>query len=337
MPEETVHDVIIVGAGPAGFAAALYTTRDGYDTVILEKGGLPGGLILLTELVENYPGYERITGPDLIAHMQKQVANFGAEVTPAAEATALRRRDDGVLAVEVNGGEKSCLARAVILSPGSDYRRLGVPGEDALRQAGRVSYCATCDGAFYKDLHVLAVGGGNTAVEDTIYLAERFTRKTTLIHRREEFRAQKVLVDELYAKAGEHHIEIRLPYVLTEIVPDDAGDEIDHVVLRNVKTEQTQELKVDGVFVFVGMVPNTKWLADTLELTPEGYVRCNCLTLQTSLPGVFVAGDCRTGAAMQLATACADGVLAAMMLKPFFRDPRSWAQASAEALGGAGW
>jgi len=337
MPESDIYEVIIVGAGPAGFAAALYTTRDGYDTVILEKAGLPGGQILLTERVENYPGYEKITGPDLIDHMRKQVENFGAKVTTSAEATRIGRADDRVVEVDVNDGEKTLRARAVILSPGSHYRRLGVPGEDRLRQATKVSYCATCDGAFYKDRHVLAVGGGNTAVEDSIYLAERFTRKLTLIHRRTEFRAQEVLVKELREKADEHNIDIKLPYVLTEIVPNDAGDEVDHVVIKNVDSDETEELDVDGVFIFVGMVPNTGWLKDAVEMTDEGYVKCDCRTLHTSMPGVFVAGDCRTGAAMQLATACADGVVAAMMLKQHFRNPEQWAEATAEGLGGEGW
>ncbi len=269
--------------------------------------------------------------------MQKQVEAFGVSVTGASEATALRRGDEGVLEVEINGGEKTARAKAVILSPGSDYRQLGVPGEKQLREAGKVSYCATCDGAFYKDKHVLTVGGGNTAVEDTLYLAERFAGKVTMVHRRTEFRAQQVLVEELRSKAEANHIEIKLPYVLTEIVANQAGDGIDHVVLKNVQTDRSERLEVDGVFLFVGMVPNTQWLAGTLQLTPEGYVPCNCQTLQTDLPGVFVAGDCRAGAAMQLATACADGVVAAMMLKQYFRDPAGWAKASAEGIGGSGW
>ena len=337
MPESKIHDVIIIGAGPAGFAAALYTARDRYDTLILDKAGLPGGQILLTERVENYPGYEFVSGPDLIAQMTKQVENFGASVTTGAEAGALRRRDDGVIEVEVNGGEKTYLGRAVILCPGSDYRSLGVPGEAEMRQATRVSYCATCDGAFYRDKHVLTVGGGNTAVEDAIYLAERFTKKITLIHRRTEFRAQKILIEELYNKAGKHNIDIKLPYVLEEIVPDAAGGDIDHVVIKNVDTGKTEDLKVDGVFIFAGMVPNTKWLSGAVELDDAGYIKCDCRTFQTSLPGVFAAGDCRAGAAMQLATACADGVVAAMMLKQYFRDPASWSKSSADSLGGSGW
>jgi thioredoxin reductase (NADPH) len=335
MPD--AYEVIIVGAGPAGFAAALYTTRDRYKTLLLEKSGLPGGQILLTERVENYPGIELITGPDLIEAMKRQVAKFGGRIRLVAEVTRISRLKEGLVELEINGGEEKLQARAVILAPGSDYRRLGVPGEDQMRQATKVSYCATCDGAFYRDKEVLAVGGGNTAVEDSIYLAERFTRKLTLVHRRTEFRAQRVLVEELHEKAAKHNIQIKVPYVLEEIVPNADASAIDHVVLRHAQTGVCEDAKVDGVFIFAGMVPNTGWLKGAVELSEEGYIKCNCQTLQTSMPGVFVAGDCRVGAAMQLATACADGVIAAMMIKRYFRAPVSWAQETAEMLGGSGW
>ena len=219
MPENELHDVLIVGAGPAGLAAGLYASRDGYKTLLLEKNGLPGGQIMLTENIENYPGYEKIGGFDLVEKFKAQAIKFGSQIVANQGVTLIKRLDDGTFSVETNNGEKTFSARAVILTPGSDYRQLGLPGEDQMRQAGKVSYCATCDGAFYRDKEVLAIGGGNTAVEDTIYLATRFTKKTTLIHRRREFRAQKVLVDELNAAAGQHNIDIKLPYVPVEIVP----------------------------------------------------------------------------------------------------------------------
>jgi len=337
MAGEKPYDVIIVGAGPAGLAAGLYAARDRYRTLLLDKSGLPGGQIMLTERIENYPGYVRVSGADLIEQMRKQVESFGAEVVTSREVSALRRGRDGLLEVETNGGEQSFRARAVILAPGSDYRQLAVPGEAELRQAGKVSYCATCDGAFYRDKHVLCVGGGNTAVEDTIYLARRFVRKVTMIHRRKEFRAQKVLVEELQALAREKDLELKLPFVLEEIVGRDGNSEIDHVRIRNVETGQVERLSVDGVFVFVGMVPNTRFLRGIVEMNEAGYVSCDPVTLRTSLPGVFVAGDCRQRAAMQLATACADGVLAAMELKEYFRQPGKWAESAAEAPQAEGW
>jgi len=336
MADNDAYDVIIVGAGPAGLAAGLYAARDRFRTLLVEKNGLPGGQIMLTEAIENYPGWETIAGPDLIEHQRKQVERFGAEIATGEGVSALRKRDDGLIELEVNAGEKTHLARAVILAPGSDYRRLGVPGEQELRQAGKVSYCATCDGAFYRDKYVLTVGGGNTAVEDTIYLATRFCRKITMIHRRREFRAQKILVEELYKTAEQKDIDIRLPCVLEEIVADAGGAEIDHVRIRNVETDGIEELKVDGVFIFVGMVPNTGWLRGVIDLDDNGYIPADPVTMKTSTPGVFVAGDCRRRAAMQLATACADGVVAAMELKKYFRDPDSWS-AEAEEAAVKGW
>jgi thioredoxin reductase (NADPH) len=331
MSEET-YDVIIIGAGPAGLAAGLYAARDRYKTLLLEKNGLPGGQILLTEHIENYPGYEKVGGPELVQHMQKQVEQFDAEIAINQAVTKLTRRDDGIIELEVNDGEKTYETRAVILCPGSDYRQLGLPGEDQMRQATKVSYCATCDGAFYRDKHVLCIGGGNTAVEDTLYLATRFTGKTTLIHRRMEFRAQKVLVEELYEKAHDANIDIKLPYVATEIVPNEAGDDIDHVKIKNVETDAVEELKVDGVFIFVGMVPNTGWLEGFVPLDENGYIAADPITMKTPTPGVWVAGDCRQAAAMQLATACADGVVAAMGLKEYFRSPESWSDVEPEAI-----
>ncbi|HUT59630.1 MAG TPA: FAD-dependent oxidoreductase [Phycisphaerae bacterium] len=337
MSEQGARDVIVIGGGPAGLSAALYAARDRYNTLVVEKNNLPGGQILLTERIENYPGYRNVSGPDLIQQMREQVEAFGAEIVGGQEVTALARRDDGLIEVQTNDGEGAHAARAVILAPGSDYRQLGVPGEAEMRQATRVSYCATCDGAFYRDKHVLAVGGGNTAVEDTIYLASRFARKVTMIHRRREFRAQKVLVEELRELAKQKDIDIKLPYVLERIVPNAAKTDIDHVEIRNVETDAVENLKVDGVFMFVGMVPNTAFLKGVVKMNDAGYVACDCTTLKTSMPGVFVAGDCRQRAAMQLATACSDGVVAAMMLKDYFRDPGTWKATMAEDGIAEGW
>jgi len=337
MSTAELYDVIIVGGAAAGLAAAIYAARDRYRTVILEKNPFPGGQIMTAGYIENFPGHQQIKGPDLIQRIRKQAEGFGAEILTSQTVTGLHRTDDGLLELNVDGKGEPHRARSVVLAPGSRYRHLGVPGENQLRQAGRVSYCAVCDGPLYRDKEVLVVGGGNTAVEDAIYLASQFTRRLTLIHRRREFRAQKILVEELYHTADTKALEIKIPYVLKEIVPDEAATAIDHVVLENVDTGETESLTVDGVFILVGTVPNTGFLRGTVDLDEHGYILCDPHTLQTSMPGVFAAGDCRAGAAMQLVTACADGVVAALRLKEYLRHPDTWTLTRPEGINTQGY
>jgi len=330
---ETVYDVIIVGAGPAGLGAAVYTARDRLSTLILEKF-MPGGQINNTDRIENYPGFERIGGPGLIANMQKQVETFGAEIKTGAEVTGLEKQSDGNVAVLCD--KDRYVTRAVILAPGSDYRKLGIPGEEEFRNAGAgVSYCGTCDAPFFREKQVVAVGGGNTAVEETLHLC-KYADKVTMIHRRDEFRASKILVEELLAKANEPNSNLVLKY---STVATGIGGEskVQSCRLKNVKTGEEEDYPCDGVFIFVGMVPNTGFLNGSVELTEQGFIKCDCAYLRTSMPGVFVAGDCRIGAAMQLVTAVADGVNAAMMLKNHFRDPQWWGSSVSDMLQPGGW
>ncbi|MBN2376657.1 MAG: FAD-dependent oxidoreductase [Sedimentisphaerales bacterium] len=315
---DITKDVVIVGAGPAGLGAALYSARDRYDTVVLDKF-VPGGQINLTDRIENYPGIAQISGPDMVTALQQQVETFGAQIKINSEVTALTRRDDGTLIVQTD--DDTYLAKVVILTPGSDYRHLGVPGEEEFRQAGSgVSYCGTCDAPFFKDKDVIAVGGGNVAVEDALHLG-KYCKKVTLVHRRQEFRATKVLVEELIEETKKGVIEIRYDSVLTSI---NGSDHVESATLKNVKSEQTEDLPCDGVFIFVGMIPNTAFLKGSVDLNESGFIKCDPAYLRTNLPGVFVAGDCRTGAAMQLATAIGDGVATAMYMKEYLRDPQWW-------------
>jgi thioredoxin reductase (NADPH) len=302
-------------------------------TLILEKF-MPGGQIINTDRIENYPGIERIDGAGLIMQMQKQVENFGAEIKNGCEVTSLEKLKDGNIAVYCD--EEKFTARTVILTPGSDYRKLGVPGEEEFRSAGAgVSYCGTCDAPFFKGKQVVAVGGGNTAVEETLHLA-KFAEKVTMIHRRAEFRAAKVLVEELLVKANEPNSNLIIEY---DTIATAIGGEgkVQSVKLKNVKSGQEQDHPCDGVFIFIGMVPNTGFLKGFVELTERGFIKCDCAYLRTSTPGVFVAGDCRIGAAMQLATAVGDGVVAAMMLKQYFRDPDWWNEPVSDLLQPGGW
>ncbi len=328
---DTTYDVIIVGAGPAGLAAALYASRDRLRTLVLEKL-MPGGQISTTNRIENYPGIVRIDGPGLIEQMHKQAESFGADTKTSCEVSKLEKLQDGNIAVYCD--KDKFTARAVILAIGSDYRKLGVPGEDEFRGSG-VSYCGTCDAPFFQGKRVVAVGGGNTAVQETLHLT-KYADKVTMIHRRDEFRASKVLVEELLQKVNEPNSNLIIKYstVATAIQGD---GKVQSVKLKNVKTKQEQDHPCDGVFIFVGMVPNTSFLRDFVELTEKGFVKCDCAYLRTTVPGVFVAGDCRIGAAMQLATAIGDGVVAAMMLKEYSRDPNWWKEPVSDLLQPGGW
>ena len=327
------YDCIIVGAGPAGLGAGLYAARDRMKTVLLEKF-YPGGQINTTDRIENYPGFDTISGPDLVMKMLEQVKTFGGEIKTSAEVTSLSRRQDG--RIEVRCDDDVYVGRVVILTPGSSYRNLGVPGEDAFRQAGTgVSYCGTCDAPFFRDKVVVAVGGGNTAVEDTLHLA-KFAKKVIMVHRRQEFRATRVLVEELMAKvnAPGSNLELRLDATVTAI---EGEGHVERAVLKNVKTEQAETVACDGVFIFVGMVPNTGFLKGFVELTEAGFIKCDTAYLRTSVPGVFVAGDCRIGAAMQLVTAVGDGVNAAMWMKHYLRDAEWWNAPLSDALAPGQW
>lgn len=330
---EKMADCIIVGAGPAGLGAGLYAARDRYETVLLEKF-YPGGQIINTDRIENYPGFGKIGGPDLIMKMVEQVQAFGGRIVNNTAVTKLIRRKDGN--IEVYTEEDLYIGKAVILAPGSSYRKLGVPGEEAFRQAGAgVSYCGTCDAPFFKDKVVVSVGGGNTAVEETLHLV-KYASKVIMVHRRQEFRATKVLVEELTERINQDNsnLELRLDCVVTEI----GGEgKVQKAILKNVKTKNTEEIACDGVFIFVGMVPNTGFLEDFVDLTEHGFIQCDPAYLRTKVPGVFVAGDCRIGAAMQLATAVGDGVNAAMWMKQYFRDKSWWNQPLNDALSPAGW
>ena len=314
-------DVLIVGAGPAGLAAALYSARDRYETVVLDKF-VPGGQINLTDRIENYPGIVRISGPDMVAAQVEQCKTFGAQIKTNSEVTHIERLDDGMIQVDTD--EDSYLARVVILTPGSDYRRLGVPGEETFRNAGAgVSYCGTCDAAFFRDKDVLAIGGGNVAVEDTIHLS-KFASKVTLVHRRDEFRAQAVIVEEMMEIAKTGKIDIVYDTVCIQINGD---GRVESATLQNVKDGKTWEHRCDGVFVFIGMVPNTGFLQGIVDLDENGFIKCDTTFFRTNVPGIFVAGDCRVDAAMQLATAVGDAVAAAVFLKQYLRDPNWWTTA----------
>ncbi len=328
---DEIYDVIIVGGGPAGLASALYTSRDRYKTLIVEKF-MPGGQINNTNRIENYPGIIQIDGPTLIQNMQTQAETFGTEIKTGCEVEKLEKLTDGNISLVCNG--ETLVTKVVILTPGSSYRHLNIPGEKEFGGSG-VSYCGTCDAPFFRGKHVVSIGGGNTAVEETLHLV-KFAQKVTMIHRRDAFRASQVLVEELLeeAKKPDTNLEIKYNTVATAIHGD---KKVQSVKLKNVKYDTEEDYPCDGVFIFVGMVPNTGFLKGFVELTEWGFINCDCGYLRTSVPGVFAAGDCRIGASMQLATAVGDGVVAAMMMKQYLRDPKWWNTPVSDLYQPTGW
>lgn len=293
-----IYDVLILGAGPAGLTAALYAARANLKTLLLERLG-PGGQMATTAIIENYPGFpEPVDGVELALRMLRQAEGFGAEVVyDEVQGVDLR-----AAVKEIVGLSGRYFARTVIVATGASSRQLHVPGEARFTGQG-VSYCATCDGPFYANKHVLVVGGGDTAVEEANFLT-RFAAAVTIVHRRDKFRAQNVLIQR-----AEANPKIRIMYNTT--VKSVRGEgKVDGVVLSCAETDEDSLLPVDGVFVLIGQVPSTSFLQGVLPLDDHGYVYAG-ESLCTSLPGVFVAGDVRQKQLRQVATAVGDGALAA--------------------------
>ena len=289
-----IYDVIIVGSGPAGLAAAIYGQRAGLSSLVLEESYVSGGQVLNTYDVDNYPGLPGISGMELAENFHEHAKSMGASFLTAA-VTAIREEGDRKV-VETAKGDLS--ARTVILATGAHHRLLGVPGEERLTGMG-VSYCATCDGAFFRDKTVAVVGGGDVAVEDAIFLA-RGCKKVYVIHRRDQLRAAKILQEKLLSL---DNVEMKWNCVAEEILGD---SQVSGVKVRDVKTGEGSELEVNGVFIAVGILPNTGFLGDFVQLDEGGYIVAG-EDMKTSVPGVFAAGDVRTKALRQIITAAADG------------------------------
>lgn len=298
---EKIYDVVIIGAGPAGITAGIYATRAQLSYVLLEKA-FPGGQIINTYEIENYTGYNSISGFDLAQKMQEHLRYLGGEIT-TGEVKEIRLTADGKKEVVTDSGV--LLTRNVIVATGAAPRLLGQPGEAEFAGRG-VSYCATCDGAFYRDKTTLVIGGGDVAVEDAIYLA-RMCQKVYIAHRRDQFRAAKTLQTKLMALPN---VEILW---FTEVKEIKGGNFVSAVTLVQNQTGETREMAVDGVFVAVGTKPNTEFLGDLLEKDGQGAVITDRQG-RTSVPGIYAAGDLRSGSVRQVMAACADAVTAVMDL-----------------------
>ena len=289
-----MYDIIIIGSGPAGLSAAIYAQRACLDTIVIEKNGISGGQVLNTWEVDNYPGFPGVTGFELSRQFREHANKLGARVV-----------QDEVVQVELSGNVKKVVceeetyeARCVILASGAHHRTLEVPGEEELRGAG-VSYCATCDGAFFRGRTVAVVGGGDAALEDVIFLA-RMCEKVYIVHRRDKLRGAKRLQERLQVLEN-------IEFVWnSETAAIEGNGQVEALRLRQTQTGEEKRLDVDGVFIAVGIAPESELYAGQLELDEQGYIRAD-ESGQTSVPGVFAAGDVRTKALRQILTAASDG------------------------------
>ncbi len=293
------YQLIIIGGGPACLSAGLDATRARLSTLLIERA-IPGGQIINAELVENYPGFPHgISGAELGSLMEQQATKYGLEII-MAEVEGVEVGEEEKI---VHTSEGQYRAKALIIAGGSEHGKLGVPGEEELRGRG-VSYCATCDGAFFKDQVIAVVGGGNVAINDALFLT-RFASKVIVIHRRDQLRATKILSEGAFARP-------KIEFLWDTVVESIGGDgQVRELGLRNVKTGTESKLEVSGIFVAVGLRPNTGYLEGVVALSQEGFILVND-QMETGVPGIFAAGDIRAGSARQVSSAVGDGATAAI-------------------------
>ena len=308
--ERQYYDLIVIGGGPAGLAAALYTARENIDTLVIERSAA-GGQAGVTGRIENYPGFaEGIGGADLADQFRKHAERFGGELLTAQGVASLKVDDDYKL-VTTETGDEYC-AKTVLLATGSKYRRLGVPGEEDLIGAG-VHFCATCDGPFYKGEEMVVVGGGNSGVEEGLFLT-RFASKVTILEFQDKLLASKLLQEKAASKAP--MVEVKLRHTIEEFK---GNGKLSSIIVRNLETGQLEEMNPGAVFVFIGLDPNTEFLKGVVDLDERNFIKTGP-TLETSVKGVYAAGDAREGSTKQVASAIGEGVTAALMIRQFLEE-----------------
>lgn len=316
MTTEKIYDVIIVGAGPAGLTAAVYTSRGNLSTLMIERG-MPGGQMANTEDIENYPGFDHILGPDLSTKMFEHARKFGADYAYGDVTEVI----DGESYKTVIAGGNEYKARAIIITTGAEYRKMGIPGEEDLTGRG-VSYCAVCDGAFFRSKEIIVVGGGDSAVEEGAYLT-RFADKVTIIHRRDELRAQKILQDRAFANE-------KMDFVWNATVKkvNEKDGKIGSVTLLSTVDGTEREFETDGMFVYIGMDPLTAPFEKLGILDENGYIDTNEI-METSVPGIYAAGDVREKLLRQIVTATGDGSIAAQAVQKYVEELKEKLEAEA--------
>ena len=301
---DKIYDLIIIGGGPGGLTAAIYALRAKLDLLLLEKTGI-GGQIALSDVVENYPGLPGLSGVELMTKFEEQAKSFGLQ-TDYAEVQSIKDHGDHRLVSTTSGGLKT---RAVIIAAGAKPRRLNVPGETEYTGRG-VSYCATCDGFFFRGKDVVVVGGGDTAVKESLFLA-KLVNKVTVIHRRDALRAEKIIQEKALA-------DPKIDFLWDTVVERISGEKtVSGVTVKNIKTDETKDLAVDGAFVFVGILPNSDFI--DCDKDEAGFIRTDD-HMRTSINGVFAVGDVRTTVLRQVATAVGDGAIAAHVAGEFIES-----------------
>ena len=301
------YELVIIGGGPAGLTAGLYAARGGLNVILIEKI-VPGGQIIITDWIENYPGFpEGISGPDLVQKMTEQVKRFDLNI----ENNEVISVDFTEPVKKITLNDKTITSHTVIIATGASPKKLGIPGEDIFFGKG-ISSCATCDGPFFKDRVVAAVGGGDTAVQESLFLT-KFVKKVYLIHRRNELRAAAILQKRAFSN---EKIEMVWDSVLTDI---GGLTHVENITVQNVKTGDKKQLSVDGCFIWVGTIPNTQFLANSVKLDEYGFIIAD-LNMETSVPGVFTAGDVRNTPLRQVVTAVGDGAIAAISAENYIEN-----------------
>ena len=303
-----IYDSIIIGGGAAGLTTAIYAQRDRFNTLILEKQNI-GGNAALTEKIENYPGFTNISGPALMQKMEEQALTYGAKIETGVEVKNITKADNQ-FTIDTNMG--LYYAKSVVLSVGSTYRKLNIPNENDLIGSG-VHFCATCDGAFYRNREILVIGGGNSALEESIFLAG-FCKKVTIIGWEKEFTASETYIEKL---PSIKNIETHTNKESLQFLKNEQGN-FKGLQIKDRETGETNELYADGAFIFIGLIPNTTAFKDTVQLDKRGFIQTTGLA-ETSVKGIFAAGDCREGAIAQVAAATGEGVLASYGIRAYFK------------------
>lgn len=303
------YDLVIIGGGPAGLTAGIYASRARLNVLMLEKI-TPGGQILVTDWIENYPGFpEGLTGAELVERMTKQAKQFGLTIE-SDEVLSLNLKQP-VKEIGLTG--RTITAKSIIIATGASPRKLGFQGEDTFYGRG-ISSCATCDAPFFRDKVVVAVGGGDTAVQESIFLT-KFVKKVYLVHRRDQLRATKLLQERAFAND-------KIEFVWDSVVTGVGGlTNVDEVTVKNVRTEETRTINADGCFIWVGIQPNTEFINGELELDESGFIKTD-MNMETSVPGVFAAGDVRNTPLRQVATAVGDSAIAAVSAEHYIENSK---------------